>query len=57
MEFPIQINRRMMEIPIIYLNGPQVEILRTIIYIVLQFLKVVFILANSEDPNEMLHHA
>ena len=51
--FPIHIDTTSMGLPILYFKGPQVEVS----YDVFLSLKVVLILANSADPDEMQHYA
>ena len=50
--FPIQINTLRMGLSIIYFKGSQVEISNQL----RMFPKIVFILANSADPDEMQHY-
>ena len=54
MDFPINIDTISMGLPILYFKGPEVEVLN---YDVFLSLKVVFILANSADPEEMQVYA
>ena len=54
MDFPIQMNTIWMGLSIIYFKGSQVEISNNY---VLQSLKIIFILANSADTDEMPHLA
>ena len=56
MDFPIQIYTIRMGVFIIYFKGSQVEIFKKDVHFS-PCLKIVFILANSEDPDEMLHFA
>ena len=57
MDFPIHIDTISMGLPIVYLKGSQVDCSKLHLYDVQVFLslKVVLILANSADPDEMLH--
>ena len=50
MDFPIHIDTISMELPILYFYGSQVEVYKLP-------LKVVLILANCTDPDEMQHYA
>ena len=52
MDFPIQVNTMRMRLSVIYLKGSQVKLSKIINY-ELQSLKILFILANSEDSDEM----
>ena len=54
MDFPILIDTISMGLPIVYFKGSQEEFLN---YDVFMSLKVVLILANSTDPDEMQHYA
>ena len=54
MDFPIHNDTISMELPIVYFKGSQVEISN---YDVLLSLKIVLILANSADPDEMQHYS
>ena len=54
MDFPIHIDTIRMELPIVYFKGSQVDISKS--WCVL-FLKIVLVLANSVDPDEMQHCA
>ena len=54
MDFPVHIDTVSMGLPIMYFKRSQVEFL---IYDVFLSLKVVFILVNSSDPDEMQHYA
>ena len=54
MDFPILIDTISMGLPIVYFKGLQVEFLN---YDAFLSLKVVLILANSADPDEMQHYA
>ena len=53
-DFPIHIDTICMGLPIVYFKGSQVEFL---MYDVFCSLKVVLIIANSVDPDEMQHYA
>ena len=52
MDFPIQVNTMRMGLSVIYLKWSQVKLFKIINY-ELQSLKILFILANSEDSDEM----
>ena len=54
MDFPIFIHTISMGLPILYLRGHRYNFLN---YDVFRSLKVVLILANSADPDEMQHYA
>ena len=54
MDFPIHIATICLRLPIVYFKRSQVEFWN---YEVLLSLKVVFILANTADPDEMQHNA
>ena len=54
MDFPVQINKIRMGLSIIYFKGSQVGFSKYFNY-ELQSLNVIFILANSAGPDEMLH--
>ena len=54
MDFPIHIDIISMELPTVYFKGLQVALFY---YDVVLFLKVVLILANCADPDEMQHYA
>ena len=54
MDLSIHINTKSMGVLIMYFKGSQVEFLN---YCVFLSLKVVLILANSVDPDEMQHYA
>ena len=52
MDFPIHIDTISMGLPIVHFKGSQVEFYNAILS-----LKVILILANSADPDEMQHSA
>ena len=54
MDYPIHINTIKMELSILYLKGLSVKISKNDAFL---SLKIVFILANSADPDEMPHKA
>ena len=54
MDFSTHIDKLSMELPILCFKGSHVEVSN---YNVFLSLKVVFIIANSLDPDEMQHHA
>ena len=54
MDFPIHIDTIIMGLSIVYFKGSQVDFLNYQVH-VFQFGKVVLILANSADPDEMQH--
>ena len=53
MDFPIHIDTTSMVLPIVYFKGSQVEFSKSL----LLSLKIVLLLANSADPDEMQHDA
>ena len=55
MDFSVHIDTLSMGVPIVYFMGSQIELKNCLNYDVFVSLKVVFILANSEDPIEMKH--
>ena len=54
MDFPIHIDTISMVLPIVHFKGSQVEFSKSWYFL---SLKVVLILANSADPDEMQHYA
>ena len=56
MNFPIHIDTTSMELPIVYFKGSQIEFSK-LLYDVFLSLKVVLIIANSVDSDEMQHNA
>ena len=54
MDFSINLHTIKSEWSIIYMEGSQVMFSKNIVFL---SLKIDFVLANSEDPNEMLHDA
>ena len=50
----MHIDRISMGLPIVYFKGSQVDFLKYSVYLSLE---IVFILANSAEPDEMQHHA
>ena len=56
-EFPIHIDTISMGLPIVYFKGSQVEFSKLLSTCVFLSLKVVLILTNSVDPDEMQNYA
>ena len=54
MDFPIHIDTTSVGLPIVYFKGHRLSFLN---YDVFLSLKIVCILANSADPDEMQHYA
>ena len=54
MDCPIHIDTMSVGLPIVYFKGSQVEFLNHDVFL---SLKVVFIMANNADPDEMQLHA
>ena len=54
MDFPIHIDTIIMGLPIVYFKGSQIKFSELWSFL---SLKIVLILANSADPNEMQHYA
>ena len=57
MGFPMHVDRISVELPILYFKGSQNFPWDIINYDALLSLNIVFIFANSADPDEMLHYA
>ena len=57
MEYPIKVHKIKSGWSFVYIEGLQVIIIKKKTIIKLLSLKIDFVLANSADPDEMLHNA